>query len=125
MPLTVGALGPLREADVPTAAVDFHCSDVVKAVCERVMGGGDGAEAGGLAAARAALEGASAALGAPPDDLLMRAMWEFRGGVNARSELAGAPTAGGGARAELEDVWRACEGEVERWSRDYVSQKFL
>ena len=138
MPLTVRALGRMREGDVPPAAVDFHCSDVVKAVCKKITGAGaaEGGDGGGqsaagasrgnsLAAAKEALSRAAQELGMSQEDVLIKAMWEFRSGVNARQALAGSTRRGEGARAELEDVWRESEGEVERWSTDFVSQKFL
>ncbi|KAG1656684.1 hypothetical protein FOA52_007254 [Chlamydomonas sp. UWO 241] len=68
-------VGPLRQSDVPLAAVDFHCSDVLQHLMPRVL------------AAAAKLTGASWGQQGDPDACLRSAMWLFRSGLSHKRLL--------------------------------------
>ena len=107
------ALPPLRVRDVPPAAIDFHCSNVITDVL---------ADAALPAAAMEALHAAG-----EPIEAFKQAMWRYRSGVNAKAcppqcgEAEGEGDEGGG---RLRRAWEAVEPLVEAHSARFIRRSF-
>ena len=119
-PVRLADVGPLRREDAPTAAVDFHCSDVLEEAL-------DGARSPGL------FEQVSASLrqhgeaGQEVFESLRRAMWLFRSGVNCRQEAGSGKACSEGApgeRARLQPAWALVAKPVERLSQRHLDWRF-
>lgn len=107
------ALPPLRMRDVPPAAIDFHCSNVVTDVL---------ADAALPVSAMDALHAAG-----EPIEAFKRAMWHFRSGVNVK---ACPPQCGSGGEGDerreprLRAAWQAVEPLVEAHSTRFIRRSF-
>ena len=107
------ALPPLRARDIPPAAIDFHCSNVVTDVL---------ADAALPAAAMEALHAAG-----EPIEAFKRAMWRYRSGVNAKAcppQCGEADGEGDQGDARLRRAWEALEPLVEAYATRFIRRSF-
>jgi hypothetical protein len=114
----LAALPPLRARDIPPAAIDFHCSNIITDVLSDA------------ALPNSAMEALHAA--GEPIDVLKSAMWRFRSGVNTKARLEGGAEEEGegseeGGKREgvlLRRAWEGGEGVVEAHSARFIRRSF-
>ena len=107
------ALPPLRARDVPPAAIDFHCSNVITDVL---------ADAALPAAAMEALHAAG-----EPIEAFKRGMWRYRSGVNAKAcppQCGEADDGGDEGGGRLRRAWEAVEPLVEAYAMRFIRRGF-
>lgn len=111
--LDVARLGPVQPEDIPVAAVDFHCSDIVESLLADEGLAGDAVRE----AARAAVEAAPERLKSP-EEAIRRAMWRFSSSTNARMPMWEPPSPAGDDVALQQAsscAWRSrCAGQACR-----------
>jgi len=100
---------PLRARDVPPAAIDFHCSNIVNDVM---------ADKGFSPAMLDAL----GSLG-EPTEVLKRAMWRFRSGISLKEVMAGMDDDGEDSDA-LRTAWRSVAPLVEQHAARLIRRGF-
>ena len=103
---------PLARGDIPLSAVDFHISSIVEELMQKPS-------------ISAAAQAIAAPGGQNVSDLLRRAMWLFRSGLNHKQELMAQGNAKRSQEMQtLEPLWQAAHAAADAWSADYIRRRF-
>lgn len=114
--VNVGLLGPMRKADIPLSAIDFHCSTIADDVQQ---------EEEILAAGREVVDNDADGLLEGIDDAFRKVMWHFRSGVNMKQLMPGAAQPHNQDLLQLlEPLWRVSAGPLDAWSQTFIRKRF-
>ena len=106
-------MAPLRYNDIPLSAVDFHISSIAEELLQSPQ------------IQKAAAELAVDVRERGHAELMKRAMWLFRSGLNNKEPVSNVhgnkPEA---EKASLQPLWTASQACADAWSANYVRRRF-